>query len=121
MRSIIESIIGRRGSNTIRNTIREVPVRKENLEGGDTVQLKSGKYRIFLVADFNRNGMMRAGFYEDRYMCDISHFDGSLECDFDHDNDVVRIFKTSQLPNISLKFPTYTGKELEKIIKTGRA
>jgi len=116
MKSITESIIGRKG---IIGVSQALP-RKENLEEGDIVLWRSGDYKIFLIADFDQDGEMRTGFYEDRYLCDIAHFDDNLKCSFDRDNDVIKIFKTSQLPDIYLKFPTYTQNELERIIKTGK-
>lgn len=115
MRSITESIIGRRGTGGIA----EAPLRKENLNEGDIVLWRNGEYRVFMTTDFFGAANMCTGFCVDVYLCDISNFDKNLKCLFDRDIDVIKIFKTSQLPNISLKFPTYTQNELEKIVKNG--
>ena len=117
MKHISESIIGRRGNGRIV----EAPPRKENLDEGDIVLWRNGEYRIFLtVNNFHRDGVPRTGFYESTFLCDISNFNDELKNSFNRNYDVIRIFKTSQLPAISLDYPTYSQNELEKIVKNGR-
>jgi len=115
MKHISESIIGKKGNGGITKAL----PRKENLDEGDIVQWRNGEYRMFMTTDFFGNANICTGFCEDVYLCDIRNFDKNLKCLFDRDIDVIKIFKTSQLPNISLKFPTYTQNELEKIVKNG--
>jgi len=112
MKSIIESIIGRKGSGKVP----EVPIKMKNLEKGDIVQWKNGEYRIFPTTNFFGYANVCTGFCEDEYLCDISNFDENLRCKYDHNNDVVRIFKASKIKGISHDFPTYNQTEFQSII-----